>query len=104
MNTGYEKPEIEKSKRARRRRPPVEGLPATRPTCAFCHKALAYWTDETRERTPDGPHYNQVVRRVFTRWKGYPFTRAGVPIFHSLQCALEFACEAHGRGFRTGKA
>jgi hypothetical protein len=71
----------------------IEGMPKERPVCANCRRPLKYWTSDTRERGNVGP----VVRRVFERWRGYPFS---APIFDTLRCALDFAVVLHRAGYR----
>lgn len=78
-------------------RPPVEGMPTTRPRCRYCNKPAAWvtrdetqWTDQTKPR---------ILKRTFVRWRGYD---GGVPgvLFCTLNCAFHFAQACVRAGMR----
>lgn len=72
-------------------KPPIEGMPAERPRCAWCNAPLAAILNT--EHT-DGDHQKPVVRRVFVRWSAYE------GLFHNTGCAIRFAGASYRGGYR----
>jgi hypothetical protein len=77
--------------------PPIEGMPAERPVCAYCGRRMQPITDHQREHGK-GWGTGRIIRRVFKFWKAYPTYRD--PIFDTKECALKFAVAAHRAGYR----
>ena len=86
-----------------RKLPPIEGLPAERPRCAYCNRPLRPMTTSTSNPAVwAGQHFNpmvpRVLHRVFFAWNAY----AG--LFCRHKCATSFAAAAHKAGYRVKRA
>lgn len=77
-----------------RQLPPIDGLPAERPRCAFCDRKLRPITTHERRKGLIDWTRPAVVRRQFIRWDSYD------GLFCRLVCARQFACAAHRAGYR----
>jgi hypothetical protein len=80
--------------RARRRMPPIEGLPVERPVCVWCQKKLRPVSNGVYE---SGKLSGALLRRTFVRWDAYR------DVFCTLQCALNFADASYRGGYRRAR-
>jgi hypothetical protein len=71
-----------------RKLPPIEGIPAERPLCAWCGRELPMLVHDTRG---DGSEWGTITRRVFFGWGGYP-------PFCTMRHGLMFGIHAHKKG------
>lgn len=78
----------------RNRRPPIEGLPETRPRCQRCDRMFAPITTDTYAGPKASPLSPRITARRFVRWSSYR------GLFCTLSCALVFAELAHVAGYR----
>ena len=77
-----------------RKLPPIDGLPLTRPRCAYCNRGLRPVTSHEFRKGLIVWTLPRVVRRAFLRWDAYD------GIFCRLSCARAFAVAAHAAGYR----
>lgn len=75
----------------RNQRPPIEGVPDVRPTCAYCNRPLQMWLNDIYDT---GNCTGRIIRLVFWRWKAYD------GLFCTLNHARAFALAAHRAGYR----
>jgi len=77
----------------KRRLPPIEGLPAERPRCAWCARKL-----RPRVHTEAVWHPHRVIGRKFEGWS----TVAGG--FCTNACAIQFAGACYHAGYRRERS
>jgi hypothetical protein len=82
----------------RRVLPPIDGMPADRPTCPFCAKRLRPNVNTTHK---GGSITGPIERRTFVSWNGYPIEGGNAfDKFCTLTCARAFANAAYRAGYR----
>jgi hypothetical protein len=75
-----------------KKRPPIQGLPAERPTCEMCQQPLK---PEVRDIWSGRPYASPIARREFVRW------RVVADGFHSNGCAIRYARLCFKNGYRV---
>lgn len=75
------------------KRPPIEGMPAERPVCAYCGRQLK---PEVHNHYDEAAKLwkRRIVRRTFEGWRSYEGA------FDTTACAIAFAGASWRAGFR----